>query len=156
MLENFLTITSPPILLSAARRKNCLCFKLPYIGPFSVETQPKIKKLVSTPSLTLRVGLGSRILSLRVYDRELFISFHEQAVVPVMSVKPTDTSPLASPNISPVTNIPTFLSTWEVLKIVAPFLKFWTLLPQASNWKLPWSHAHLLGAAVFKFAGRTS
>ena len=157
MLENFLTITSPPILLRVLLEGKIVCV-LNYRTSvlFSVETQPKIKKLVSTPSLTLRVGLGSRILSLRVYDRELFISFHEQAVVPVMSVKPTDTSPLASPNISPVTNIPTFLSTWEVLKIVAPFLKFWTLLPQASNWKLPWSHAHLLGAAVFKFAGRTS
>ena len=157
MLENFLTITSPLILLRVLLEGKIVCV-LNYRTSvlFPSKRNQKIKKLVSTPSLTLRVGLGSRILSLRVYDRELFISFHEQAVVPVMSVKPTDTSPLASPNISPVTNIPTFLSTWEVLKIVAPFLKFWTLLPQASNWKLPWSHAHLLGAAVFKFAGRTS
>ena len=62
MLENFLTITSPPILLSAARRKNCLCFKLPYIGPFSVETQPKIKKLVSTPSFNIKSWFGVKDL----------------------------------------------------------------------------------------------
>ena len=96
-------------------------------------------KLVFTP-FKIKSWLGSRILFLRVYDRELFISFHVQAVMPVMLVKPTDTSPLASANISPLTNIPTPLRTWEVLKIVAPFvqkivLKFWTLRPQASNWK---------------------
>ena len=66
--------------------------------------------------LKFRVGSGPRILSLRVYDRKLFISFHVQAVVPLMLVKPTDTSPLASANISPLTNIPTSLSTWKVLK----------------------------------------
>ena len=49
-----------------------------------------------SPRLKLRVGLGSRILSLEVYDRELFISFHVQVAVPVMLVKPTDTSPLDS------------------------------------------------------------
>ena len=57
-----------------------------------------------SPRLKLRVGLGSRILSLRVYDRESFISFHVQVVVPVMLVKPTDTSPLASANISLLQN----------------------------------------------------
>ena len=66
------------------------------------------------------------------------VGFHVQAVVPVMSVKPTDTSPLASANISPLTNIPTSLNTREVLKIVAPFVqkivsKFSSVLPQASN-----------------------
>ena len=88
--------------------------------------------------LKLRVGLGSRILSLGVYNCKLYITFHVQAVVPVMLVKPTNTLPLASANISPLTNIPTSFSTQEVLKIVAPIvqkivLKFWTLLPQASN-----------------------
>ena len=63
-----------------------------------------------------------------------------QAVVPVILMKPTDMSPLASANISPLTNIPTSLSTLEFLEIVAPFvqkivLKFWTLLPQDSNRK---------------------
>ena len=37
------------------------------------------------------VGLGRRILSLRVYDRESFTSFHVQAVMPVTLVKPIDT-----------------------------------------------------------------
>ena len=39
---------------------------------------------------------GPRILSLRVYSRESFISIHVQAVVPVILMKPIDTSPLAS------------------------------------------------------------
>ena len=42
------------------------------------------------------VGLGPRILSLQVYDRESLISFHVQAVVPLILVKPIDTSPHAS------------------------------------------------------------
>ena len=66
---------------------------------------------VENNKIKLRVGLGSRILSLRVYDRESFISFHVQVVLRVMLVKPTDTSPLASANISPLTKIPTSLST---------------------------------------------
>ena len=64
-----------------------------------------------SPRLKSGVGLGPRILSLRVYDRESFTSFHLQAVMPVILVKPIDTSPLASMNISPLTNIPTSLST---------------------------------------------
>ena len=36
---------------------------------------------------------------------------HDVVVVPVMLVKPTDTSPLAFANISPPTKIPTSLST---------------------------------------------
>ena len=45
------------------------------------------------------------------YNHESFISFHVQAVVPVMLVKPRDTSPLASSNIFPLTTIPTSLNT---------------------------------------------
>ena len=48
----------------------------------------------------------SRILSLRVYDRESFISFLVQAVVRVTLVRPIYTSLLASVNISPPTDIP--------------------------------------------------
>ena len=33
---------------SAAHKENCFYFKLPYIGPFSITTQRRIKKLVST------------------------------------------------------------------------------------------------------------
>ena len=33
---------------SVARKDNCLYFKLPYIGPFSIITQRRIKKLVTT------------------------------------------------------------------------------------------------------------
>ena len=65
----------------------------------------------SSPRLKSGVGLGPRILSLRVYDRESFTSFHVQAAMPVILVKPIDTSPLASVNISAPTNIPTSLST---------------------------------------------
>ena len=39
-----------------------------------------------------------------------------QAVVPVMLVQPTDTSPLASVNISPLTNIPTSLNLANLIK----------------------------------------
>ena len=70
--------------------------------------------------------------------RESFISFYVQAVVPVILVKAIDTSPLASVNISPPTNIPISLSTLEALIIVAAFvqkivLKSSTLLPFVSN-----------------------
>ena len=61
-----------------------------------------------------RVEAESRIL------KQSFASFDVQAVMPVILVKPIDTSPLASVNISPPTNIPTSLSICEVLKIVAP------------------------------------
>ena len=107
--------------------------KLPYIGPFSITTQRRIKKSVNTFSSNLDIKLvftpfkikswfGSRILSLPVYDRELFISFHVQAVVRYVG-ETNRTSPLASANISPLTNIPTSLRTWEVLKIVAPLFR---------------------------------
>ena len=43
--------------------------------------------------LKSEVGLGPRILSLRVYHRKSFISFHVQAVVPVILVKPIDNRP---------------------------------------------------------------
>jgi len=55
----------------------------PYITHFSIITQRTIKKFVSTVCTDLDwsssrlksgVGLGSRILSLRIYDRESFIS----------------------------------------------------------------------------------
>ena len=86
-------------------------------------------------------GLGPRIPPLWVYHRESFTSFHVQAVLPVILVKPIDTLPLAFVNILPPTHILTSLSTWEVLKIVAPFvqkivLKSSPLLQQVSNWKL--------------------
>ena len=42
-----------------------------------------------------------------IYDRESFKSLHVQAVVLVMLVKATDTSQLASANMSPLTNTPT-------------------------------------------------
>ena len=90
---------------SAARKDNCVYFKLAYIGPFSIIAQHRIKKLVRTFCSDLDIKL------VRVYDRELFISFHVQVVVPDMLVKPTDTSPLAFANISPPTKIPTSLST---------------------------------------------
>ena len=66
MLENFLTITSPPILLRVLLEGKIVCV-LNYRTSvlFPSKRNQKIKKLVSTPSLTLRVGLGSRILSLR-------------------------------------------------------------------------------------------
>ena len=44
-LNNYFT---PDSSQSVARKDNCLYFKLPYIGPFSIITQRRIKKLVNT------------------------------------------------------------------------------------------------------------
>ena len=69
--------------------------------------------------------------------RESLTSFHVQAVVPVILVKPIDTLPLAFVNILPPTNILTsHLRGSE--NCVAPFvqkivLKSSTLLQQVSN-----------------------
>ena len=41
----------------AIRNDNCLYFKLPYIGPFSITTQRRIKKLVSTFCTDLDIKL---------------------------------------------------------------------------------------------------
>ena len=70
----------------------------------------KYKQLCS-PRFKRRIDLGPGILSKRLYDPESFISFHVQAVVPVLLVKPIDTLPLVSVNFSPPTNLPTSLST---------------------------------------------
>ena len=42
---------------SVARKDNCLYFKLPYIGPFSIITQRRIKKLVTTFCSDLEIKL---------------------------------------------------------------------------------------------------
>ena len=42
------TYFTPDSSQSVARKDNCLYFKLPYIGPFSIITQRRIKKLVNT------------------------------------------------------------------------------------------------------------
>jgi len=120
-LNNYFT---PDSFQSVARKDNCLYFKLPYIGPFSILTQRRIKTLVTTFCSVLQIklvftsfkirswyGAKDSTVSLRVCDRESFISFHVQAVVPVILVKLIDTSPLASVNIWPPANIPTSLST---------------------------------------------
>ena len=106
----------------ATRKDNCLYLKLPYIGPFSITTQRRIKKLVSTFCTDLDIKLVFTPFKIRswfrvkdpipaIYDRESFISFHVQAAVPVTLMRPSDTSLLASANISPLTNIPTSLNT---------------------------------------------
>ena len=123
LLKNFLTITSPPIPFRVSLVRTIVCI-LNYrtSGPFSIITQRRIKKLVNTlcidlqinscsPRLKSRVGLGPRIPSQRVYDRDSFTTFHVQAVVPVILVKPIDTLPLAFVNILPPTNILTSLIT---------------------------------------------
>ena len=118
-LNNYFT---PDSSQSVARKDNCLYFKLPYIGPFSIITKRRIKKLVNTLCSDLEIKLvftpfkikswfGPRTPSMRVYDRESFTSFHVQAVVPVILVKPINTLPLAFMNILPPTKILTSLST---------------------------------------------
>ena len=115
-------------------------------------TQHRIKKLVNTLCSDLEIKLVFTPFKIKSWFGakdpipaslrcESFTSFLVQAVVPVILVKPIDTLLLAFMNILPRTNILTSSSTWEALKIVAPFvqkivLNSWTLLPQASNWKL--------------------
>ena len=90
-LNNYFT---PDPSHSVARKDNFLYFKIPCIGPFSIITQRRIKKLVNTfcsdPEVKLVFTLfkinssfGPMIPCLRPYDRESFTSFHVQAVVPV-------------------------------------------------------------------------
>ncbi|CAH3140717.1 unnamed protein product, partial [Pocillopora meandrina] len=68
LLENFLTITSPPILLRVLLEGKIVCV-LNYRTSvlFSVETQPKIKKLFNIKSWfgvkdPIPAGLRSRII----------------------------------------------------------------------------------------------
>ena len=113
---------TPDSSQSVARKDNCLYFKLPYIGAFSIVTQRRIRKLVNTLCSDLEIKLvftpfkikswfGAKDLIPAGYDRESFTSFHVQAVVPVILVKPIDTLPLAFVNILPPTRILTSLST---------------------------------------------
>ena len=48
---------TPDSSQSVARKDNCLYFKLPYIGPFSIITQRRIKKLVNTLCSDLEIKL---------------------------------------------------------------------------------------------------
>ena len=53
-LNNYFTSDS---CQSVARKDNCFYFKLPYIGPFSIMTQRRIKKLVNTFCSDLEIKL---------------------------------------------------------------------------------------------------
>ena len=53
-LNNYFT---PDSSQSVARKGNCLYFKLPYIGPFSIITQRRIKKLVNALCSDLEIKL---------------------------------------------------------------------------------------------------
>ena len=115
-LNNYFT---PDSSQSVARKDNCLYFKLPYIGPFSIITQRRIKKLVNTLCSDLEIKLVSTPFKIKSWFgskdpipaglRSRVI--HVQAVVPVILVKPIDTLPLTFVNILPPTNILKFLST---------------------------------------------
>ena len=85
----------------------------------------------------------AKILSLRVYDRESFTSFHVQAVMPVSYIGETNRhfATRIREHLASDKHIPTSLSTWEVWKLSLPgvqkiVLKSSTLLPHVSNWKL--------------------
>ena len=137
----------PDSFQSVSRKDNCLIFKLPYIGAFSIITQRRIKILVNTLCSDLEIKLVFTPFKIKTWfgakdpipaGLRSRVIFHVQAVVPVILVKLIDTLPLAFVNILPPTNILTSLSTWEVLKIVAPLvqnivLKSSTLLQQVSN-----------------------
>ena len=92
--DNF-TSDSPQ---SAAHKENCLYLNYHISLLFPSQHNTELRNLLTHFAVTLilswclshlklRVGLGSRIISLRVDDCKLLIRFHVQAVVPVMLVK---------------------------------------------------------------------
>ena len=104
-LNNYFTPNSSQ---SVARKDNCLYFKLPYIGPFSIKTQRRIKKLVRTFCSDLDITLAFTPFKIKsLFEAKdpspagfaiasQFISSDVHAAVPVILVKPIDKSPLAS------------------------------------------------------------
>ena len=71
-LNNYFT---PDSSQSVARKDNCLYFKLPYIGPFSIITQRRIKKLVNTLCRDLEIKLSWEQPSLNSQVKHLNLSF---------------------------------------------------------------------------------
>ena len=148
-LNNNFTSDSPQ---SAAHKENCLYFKLPHIAPFSITTQYRIKKFADTFCSNLDIKLVFIPFEIEGW---FGIKDHTPAgwrlqVTYTFSCAGCSACYAGETNRYIATRIHEHLSsekhsqilcTWEVLKIVAPFvqkivLKFWTLLPQASNWKL--------------------
>ena len=96
VLRKFLNYDfTPSSSQSVARKDNCLCmyFKLPYIGPISITTQPRFKKWVSTFCSNLDIKLlftpfkikswfGAKDPVPADYNRN-----HAQAVVPAILLK---------------------------------------------------------------------
>ena len=110
----------PDSFQSVSRKDNCLIFKLPYIGAFSIITQRRIKILVNTLCSDLEIKLVFTPFKIKTWfgakdpipaGLRSRVIFHVQAVVPVILVKLIDTLPLAFVNILPPTNILTSLST---------------------------------------------
>ena len=84
---------------SVARKDNCLYFKLPYIGPFSVTTKRRIKKLVSTFYSDLDIKLVFTPFKINSWfgaKDPIPASFHVQAVVPVILAYIGEASQLVS------------------------------------------------------------
>ena len=62
-LNNYFT---PDSSQSVVRKDNCLYFKLPYIGPFSIITQRRIKKLVNILCSDLEIKLVFTPLKIKI------------------------------------------------------------------------------------------
>ena len=130
--------------------------------PFPIWRSIKIKKtfctdldirLVFTP-FKIRSLFGSMIQFLQVYVREWSISFLAQAVVPVILVRPTDTSPDASLSLvlrQTFSNLKTLQGIWKLFPSLLgglfqdPWLCFHTLSIQVQR-----NYAHPLGTAFIE------
>ena len=58
---------TPDSTQSVARKDNCLYFKLPYIGPFSIITQRRIKELVNTLCSDLEIKLVFKVYKMHTF-----------------------------------------------------------------------------------------
>ena len=166
-LNNYFT---PDSSQSFARKDNCLYFKLPYIGPFSIITQRRIKDLVNTLCSDLEIKLMFTPFKIKSWfgAKDPIPAGLRSRVVYKFSCAGCNACYIGETNRHFATRIREPLasdkhshSTWEVLKIVAPFvqqivLKSSTLLPQVSNWKLKKPCTSFAGAVVIKFPSQTS
>ena len=119
---------------SAAHWENFLYFKLPYIGPFSITRQCRIKKLVSTFCSNRDIKLAFTQFKIKSWfgvKDPILVGLQSQVIYKLscagcsacyIGEANRHIANRIRVNISPLTNIPTSSSTWEVLKIVPAFV----------------------------------
>ena len=119
---------------SAAHWENFFYFKLPYIGPFSITRQCRIKKLVSTFCSNRDIKLAFTQFKIKSWfgvKDPILVGWQLQVIYKLscagcsacyVGEANRHIANRIRVNISPLTNIPTSSSTWEVLKIVPAFV----------------------------------